>query len=70
MLVNRNKKLFISPIESKSLLTLSEAQALSGRSLQTLRDAILEGKLRAKMIGEDWKIKGSDLQEYIFTSSR
>ncbi|GAA6620870.1 hypothetical protein NUACC26_066880 [Scytonema sp. NUACC26] len=71
MLLQTNKKQPIVPTESKSpLLTLSQAQALCGLSLQTLRDAIFEGRLRARMIGEDWKIRSSDLKEYLSTFHR
>ncbi len=53
------------PVADKLLLTMSEAQALTGLSREFLRDAITEGKLKAKMIGRSWRIKRSDLEEYI-----
>ncbi|WP_166482829.1 helix-turn-helix domain-containing protein [Scytonema sp. UIC 10036] len=71
MLLQTNKKQPIVPTESKSpLLTLSQAQALCGLSVQTLHDAIFEGRLRARMIGKDWKIRSSDLKEYLSTSNK
>lgn len=49
----------------KLLLTMSEAQALTGLSREFLRDAINLGQLKAKMIGRSWRIKRSDLEEYV-----
>jgi excisionase family DNA binding protein len=53
------------PIADKLLLTLPEAQALTGLSREFLRDAINDGTLKAKMIGRGWRIKRSDLDEYV-----
>ncbi|BAZ71369.1 hypothetical protein NIES4106_61660 (plasmid) [Fischerella sp. NIES-4106] len=53
------------PIADKLLLTMTEAQALTGLSRECLRDAINEGKLKAKMIGRSWRIKRSDLEKYV-----
>ncbi|MBW4677788.1 MAG: helix-turn-helix domain-containing protein [Desmonostoc geniculatum HA4340-LM1] len=53
------------PIADKLLLTLPEAQALTGLSREFLRDAINEGKLKAKMIGRSWRVKRTDLDEYV-----
>lgn len=55
------------PIADKLLLTLPEAQALTGLSKELLRDAINEGSLKAKMIGRSWRIKRSDLEEFVAT---
>ncbi|MBW4636291.1 MAG: helix-turn-helix domain-containing protein [Iphinoe sp. HA4291-MV1] len=55
------------PIGDKLLLTLAEAQALTGLSKEILRDAIAQGKLKAKIIGRSWRIKRSDLEQYIAT---
>lgn len=52
-------------IADKLLLTLPEAQALTGLSKDFLRDAIQEETLKAKVIGRSWRIKRSDLEEFI-----
>ena len=52
-------------IADKLLLTLSEAQALTELSKGFLRDAINNGELKAKIIGRSWRVKRSDLDEYI-----
>jgi excisionase family DNA binding protein len=49
----------------KLVLTLNEAQLLTGFSKETLRAAIKEGELKAKIIGRGWRIKRSDLDKYI-----
>ena len=53
------------PIADKLLLTVSEAQALTGLSKDVLRDAIQEGSLKAKVIGRSWRIKRRDLEQYV-----
>jgi len=53
------------PIEAKPLLSLSEAQALTGLSRNTLRAAIDAGKLKAQRIGKGWKVKRRDLDSWI-----
>jgi len=53
------------PIADKLLLTIAEAQALTGLSREFLRDAIASGDLKAKQIGKSWRVKRSDLEEYI-----
>ena len=53
------------PVADKLLLTLPEAQALTGLSKGFLRDAINNGELKAKIIGRSWRVKRSDLDEYI-----
>jgi excisionase family DNA binding protein len=53
------------PIADKLLLTIAEAQALTGLSREYLRDAINSGNLKAKQIGKSWRVKRSDLQEYV-----
>ncbi|MUH00366.1 helix-turn-helix domain-containing protein [Scytonema sp. UIC 10036] len=52
-------------VSEKLLLTIAEAQELTGLPRQVLRDAINEGKLKAKVIGRSWRIKRSDLQEFV-----
>ena len=60
MLITRGDKRPTVPIESKILLTLDEAQAMSGLSKRYLREAINQGNLKAKQIGKSWRLKRSD----------
>jgi excisionase family DNA binding protein len=55
----------IIDLANKPLLKLDEAQTLTGLSRQTLREAIKGGKLKAKMIGRAYRIKQTDIQEFI-----
>jgi excisionase family DNA binding protein len=55
----------VVPIDAKLLLSLAEAQALTGLSRNTLRAAIDAGKLKAKRIGRGWKVKRRDLDSWI-----
>ena len=49
----------------KLLLSLDECQTLTGLSRATLRSAIDDGALQARVIGRGFKIKRSDLDKYI-----
>ena len=53
------------PIESKILLTLKEARALTSMSENSLREAIKAEELPAKRLGRGWKIKRTDLDRYV-----
>jgi excisionase family DNA binding protein len=53
------------PTEAKLLLTLAEAQALTGLSRGVLRAAIDTGDLKSKLIGRGWKIKRADLEKFV-----
>jgi len=53
------------PIESKPLLKLHEAQALTGLSRQTLKEAIEKKKLKARQEGKAFRISRKALDEYI-----
>jgi excisionase family DNA binding protein len=53
------------PVEAKLLLTLAEAQAMTGLSRGVLRAAIDAGELKARIIGKAFRIKRADLQEFI-----
>jgi len=55
------------PIADKLLLTVTEVQALTGLSKDVLRDAISDGTLKAKLIGRSWRVKRSDLEEFVAT---
>jgi excisionase family DNA binding protein len=52
-------------IADKLLLTLAEAQALTGLSRATLREAIEAGDLKARQMGRAWRVKRDDLENYI-----
>jgi excisionase family DNA binding protein len=52
-------------IEHKLLLSLDEAQALTGLSRGVLRQAIADKKLNAAQIGRGFKMRRSDLETYI-----
>jgi excisionase family DNA binding protein len=53
------------PVEAKLLLTLAEAQALTGLSRSTLRAAINSGELKARQIGKAFRIKRADLEKFV-----
>jgi excisionase family DNA binding protein len=52
-------------VADKILLTLADASALTSLSAGHLRDAIHNGKLKAKIVGRGWKVKRADLDGYI-----
>jgi excisionase family DNA binding protein len=54
-----------TPVSEKLLLSLKEAQKLTGLSREFLREAIKLEKLQAQKIGRGWKIKRKDLDFYI-----
>ena len=53
------------PVESKPLLKISEAQALTGLSRDTLKEAIEKKKLKARKEGKAYRITRKSLDEYI-----
>ncbi|MEM7552892.1 MAG: helix-turn-helix domain-containing protein [Cyanobacteria bacterium P01_A01_bin.84] len=65
MLITRGDKKPTVPIESKILLTLDEAQAMTGLSKGYLREAIGQGNLKAKQIGKSWRVKRCDLDNFV-----
>lgn len=65
LLLDREGSLPVVPVADKLLLTLPEAQALTGLSREFLRNAISQGQLKAQVIGKSWRIKRSDLDDYI-----
>jgi excisionase family DNA binding protein len=52
-------------VSEKLLLTIAEAQELTGLPRLVLRDAINDRTLKAKVIGRSWRIKRSDLEEFV-----
>jgi excisionase family DNA binding protein len=57
----------VVPIADKVLLTVKECRALTGLSEQTIRDAIRDERLKSRVIGLGFKVKRSDLNEFINT---
>ncbi len=55
----------IVPIADKVLLTVKDCQLLTGLAEQTIRDAIRDEKLKARVIGRGYKIKRGDLNEFV-----
>ncbi len=53
------------PIHHKLTLSLAEASALSGISRQRLRAAIKDGTLVAQIIGRGYRVKRTDLEDYV-----
>ncbi|WP_317112482.1 helix-turn-helix domain-containing protein [Chroococcidiopsis sp. SAG 2025] len=53
------------PIQHKLTLSLAEASALSGISRQRLRAAIKDGTLTAQLIGRGYRVKRTDLEDYV-----
>ena len=47
------------------MLDLRDASIISGLSKSYLKSAIKEGTLKAKLIGRGWKVKRSDLDQFI-----
>lgn len=52
-------------VAHKLMLTLSEASTLSNLSRTHLRQALKEGRLKGKIIGQGWRIKRADLDIYV-----
>lgn len=52
-------------VADKLLLTISEAQELTGLSREYLKQAIASGDLSSKKIGKAWRIKRIDLEIFI-----
>jgi excisionase family DNA binding protein len=61
----RHDKPTASECAAKLLLTLAEAQVLTGLSRGVLRQAIEAKKLKARLIGKAFRIKRTDLDSYI-----
>jgi excisionase family DNA binding protein len=53
------------PVETKPLLTLSEARQLSGLSRRYLLQAIKEKQLKGQKIGKAWRVKRRDLERFV-----
>jgi excisionase family DNA binding protein len=53
------------PIADKLLLTMPEAQALTGLSREILKEAIDAGNLPTKRMGKAYRFKRKDIEQYI-----
>jgi hypothetical protein len=52
-------------VSEKLLLTVKDCQLLTGLSEQVIRDSIRDVKLKARVIGRGFKVKRSDLNDFI-----
>jgi excisionase family DNA binding protein len=55
----------VVPVADKILLTVQDCRLLTGLSEQTIRDSIRDETLKARVIGRGYKIKRSDLNEFV-----
>ena len=61
----RNRPLLITEIAAKPLLKLDEVALLTGLSKNFLRNQIQEGKLRAAKVSGAWRLKATDIDQFI-----
>ncbi len=63
----REAKILAEPVQvaAKLLLTLPEAQILTGLSRSPPRPAINNGTLKAARIGNAWRVRRGDLEAYL-----
>jgi hypothetical protein len=52
-------------VSEKLLLSVNDCRLLTGLSEQSLRDAIHDGRLKAKIIGRGYKVKRQDLNLFV-----
>ena len=62
---NHSSRVTAIELRSKLLLTLDEAQIVTGLSREILLDAIKNGELPSKMMSKVYRIKTQDLERYI-----
>ena len=62
---NHSSRISTTELRSKLLLTLDEAQVITGLSREILQEAIKNGELPSKMMGKAHRIKTQDLERYI-----
>ncbi len=55
----------VVPVADKILLTVQDCRLLTGLSEKTIRDSIRDETLKARVIGRGYKIKRSDLNDFI-----
>jgi excisionase family DNA binding protein len=62
---NLGNKRTINELQIKYLVTLDEAQTITGLSREILQEAIKNGELPSKIMGKSYRIKQKDLERYI-----
>jgi excisionase family DNA binding protein len=62
---HHSSRISTTELRSKLLLTLDEAQAITGLSRDLLQEAIKNGELPSKIMGKAYRIKTQDLERYI-----
>jgi excisionase family DNA binding protein len=62
---NHGSRITTTELRSKLLLTLDEAQTITGLSREILQEAIKNGELPSKIMGKAYRIKTQDLERYI-----
>jgi excisionase family DNA binding protein len=62
---NHGSRVSTTELRSKLLLTLDEAQAITGLSRDLLIEAMKNGELPSKIMGKAYRIKTQDLERYI-----
>ena len=62
---NLGNKRTITELRSKPLVTLDEAQIITGLSREILIDAMKNGQLPARIMGKAYRIKQTDIDRYI-----
>jgi excisionase family DNA binding protein len=62
---NHGARITTTELRSKLLLTLDEAQTITGLSREILQDAIKNGEIPSKIMGKSYRIKQKDLERYI-----
>jgi excisionase family DNA binding protein len=55
----------VVPVADKILLSVKDSRGLTGLSEKRILEAIKSEKLKAQFIGKGWKIKRSDLNQFI-----
>jgi excisionase family DNA binding protein len=62
-----SERLFSSPalLQGKMLVTLNEAQVITGLSRDTLMTAIKSGELESRIMGKAYRIKRKELERYV-----
>ena len=62
---NHGSRITTTELRSKLLLTLDEAQTITGLSREILQEAIKNEELPSKIMGKSYRIKQKDLERYI-----
>jgi excisionase family DNA binding protein len=62
---DRKTRVTSDKLRGKLLLTLSEAQVLTGLSREILMEAIKDSRLPSQIIGKAYRIKAKDLEIFV-----